>query len=305
MSTETGPLLTGIHTFVTAARCQSFTRAGEELGISKSAVGKAIARLEARLGIALFHRTTRHISLTADGQAYYASCANALETLTEAERALVTGHERPAGRLRVDMPAAFGRTVLLPVLLRITQQHPDLRLTVTFNDHLVDPIEEGIDLLVRFGPVEDSTGLVARPLTRQRLVICAAPAYLAAHGRPTSIEALNNHRCIVGYRRGRSLAWTVENATGESVRINPPPTFELSDGDAILRAALSGCGLCQVPISLAREAIDNGDLVPVLEAQSTHEVPVHAVWPATRHLLPKVRRVVDELLEQARLGALD
>lgn len=305
MSTDNGPTLTGIHTFVTAARCQSFTRAAEELGISKSAVGKAIARLESRLDIALFHRTSRHISLTADGQAYYASCANALEALNDAERALITGHERPSGRLRVDMPAAFGRAVLLPVLLDIAQEHPDLRLTVTFTDHLVDPIEEGIDLLVRFGPVEDSSGLVGRPLTRQRLVICGSPAYLEAYGMPTAIDSLDNHRCIVGYRRGRSLAWTVQDDNGALVRIHPPATFELSDGDAIVRTALSGCGLCQVPISLAREAIDRGALIPVLEQQSTHEVTVHAIWPATRHLLPKVRRVVDELLKQAQVGALD
>ncbi|KEZ76200.1 LysR substrate-binding domain-containing protein [Salinisphaera hydrothermalis] len=101
------------------------------------------------------------------------------------------------------------------------------------------------------------------------------------------------------YRRGQTLAWTVENAAGESVRIDPRPTFELSDGDAIMRAALNDRGLCQVPSSLARESIDNGDLVPVLEAQSAHEVPVHAVWPATRHLLPKMRLVVDEQLKQA------
>lgn len=306
MSTENdGPVLNGVHTFVTAARCQSFTRAAEELGISKSAVGKAIARLEDRLATKLFHRTTRQISLTADGQAYYASCANALEALANAERTLVTGHERPSGRLRVDMPAAFGRSVLLPVLLNITRQHPDLTLTVTFTDHLVDPIEEGIDLLVRFGPVDDVTGLVARPLTHQRLVICAAPEYLRAYGIPGSIDELRDHRCIVGYRRGRPLAWSVNDAEGAAIRLNPPPTFELSDGDAIVTAALSGSGLCQVPISLARDALDSGNLVTVLDDTSAQEVPIHAVWPATRHLLPKVRQVVDELLRQAKSGALD
>ncbi|SOC56502.1 transcriptional regulator, LysR family [Chromohalobacter canadensis] len=306
MSTDTdGPTLNGIHTFVTAARCKSFTLAAEELGISKSAVGKGIARLEERLGTPLFHRTTRQISLTADGEAYYASCSEALETLHNAERTLVTGHEKPSGRLRVDLPAAFGRKVLLPVLLNITRQHPELSLTVTFTDRLVEPIDEGIDLLVRFGPVGDVSGLVARPLTRQRLVTCAAPSYLKSRGRPVSLDDLEDHQCIVGHRRGRPLAWTVKPSADRTVRINPPATYELSDGDAIISAAISGCGICQIPISLARKAIEKGDLITILDEFSIHDVPVSAIWPATRHLLPKVRRVVDELLNQAQQGALD
>lgn len=306
MSTNTdGPTLNGIHTFVTAARCKSFTLAAEELGISKSAVGKGIARLEERLGVPLFHRTTRQISLTADGEAYYASCSEALETLHSAERTLVTGHERPSGRLRVDLPAAFGRKVLLPLLLNITRQHPELSLTVTFTDRLVDPIEEGLDLIVRFGPVGDVSGLIARPLAQQRLITCAAPVYLEQQGMPVTLDDLAHHQCIVGYRRGRPLAWVMKTAPDQTVRINPPATYELSDGDAIISAAISGCGLCQIPVSLAREAINKGELKTVLDEFSIHDVPVSAIWPATRHLLPKVRRVVDELLMQAQQGALD
>lgn len=134
--------LNGLVTFVTTARAGTFTEAAEALGISRSAVGKAIARLEVRLGVRLFHRTTRRISLTTDGEAYYASCAAALDEISAAEACLGSAAHLPSGRLRIDMPSSFGRLVVMPVLLKLCQQYPDLQLTVTFTDHFVDPIEE-------------------------------------------------------------------------------------------------------------------------------------------------------------------
>lgn len=154
----------GVITFVTAARSNSFTEAAERMGISKSAVGKSIARLEGRLGVQLFHRTTRRISLTADGDAYFFACSTALEEIGAAESGLGPGAREPSGRLRVDMPVAFGRRVVAPLLFEIANKYPALQLNMTFSDHLVDPIEEGIDLLVRYGELKDTSGLVARCL---------------------------------------------------------------------------------------------------------------------------------------------
>jgi DNA-binding transcriptional LysR family regulator len=291
----------GVITFVVAARSSSFTEAAEQLAISKSAVGKAIVRLEKRLGTQLFHRTTRRISLTADGEAYYAACALALEEIGAAESGLGPGSREPSGRLRVDMPVAFGRRVVAPLLFEIANKYPALQLNITFSDHLVDPIEEGIDLLIRFGDLKDAAGLVARRLTVQRWAICAAPDYLARFGTPTSLEALKDHHCIVGHRRGQPLSWRVRRGA-ETVRFAPPATHQIGDGEAMILAAVAGVGLCQMPRSLFKDDIDAGRLIEVLAGHEPDAVEVHALWPKVSHLRPKVRYVVDELVRLCGQG---
>ena len=296
--------LSGIATFVAVARAASFTQAGTALGISKSAVGKAVARLEDRLGVKLFHRTTRRLALTADGEAYFAVCARALEGIAEAEGSLGGKLLVPAGRLRIDMPAAFGRKVMLPILLDIGKAYPALQLTLTFTDDVIDLVEEGVDLAIRFGTLEDSSDLVARRLTSHRWVICAAPAYLVAQGVPQVLADIAHHDCIVGYRRGRPLAWhIVEN--GQPARLAPPPTHQISDGEAMVDAAVAGIGLCQMPLALMRPHIEAGQLVTVLDDWTSREIDVHAVWPRTAHLRPKVRHVVDTLVKLGGEGRLD
>lgn len=286
----------GILTFVMAARSNSFTEAGGRLGVSKSAVGKSIARLEERLGVQLFHRSTRRISLTADGDAYFIACSNALEEIGAAESGLGPGTREPSGRLRVDVPVAFGRRVVAPLLFEIANKYPALQLSLTFSDHLVDPFEEGIDLLVRFGELRDTSGLVARRLTRQRWAVCASPDYLARFGTPQTLEELTQHRCIVGHRRGQPLAWRVMQA-GQTVRYAPPSTHQIGDGEAMILGAVAGAGLCQMPRSLFQNDIEAGRLVEVLQAYEPAAVDVHAVWPKVSHLRPKVRYVVDELVK--------
>lgn len=285
----------GVITFVVAARSTSFTEAAGRLGISKSAVGKSIARLEERLGVQLFHRSTRRISLTADGDAYFIACSTALEEIGAAESGLGPGTREPSGRLRVDMPVAFGRRVVAPLLFEIAKKYPGLQLNMTFSDHLVDPIEEGIDLLVRFGELKDTSGLVARRLARQRWAICAAPGYLERFGVPGTLEDLNRHHCIVGHRRGQPLAWKVRQGQ-ETVRYAPPPTHQIGDGEAMILAAVAGVGLCQMPRCLFKDDIEAGRLVEVLGQHEPEPVEVHAVWPKVSHLRPKVRYVVDELV---------
>lgn len=296
--------LGGIATFVAVARAKSFTAAGERLGISKSAVGKAVARLEERLRLKLFHRTTRQLSLTADGEAYFAVCAQALEGIAEAEGGLGSRLSEPAGRLRVDMPAAFGRKVMLPILLDLGRRYPALQLTLTFSDHVIDLLEEGVDLAIRFGVLEDSSELVARKLTSHRWVICATPAYLQQHGQPQTLADIAAHRCIVGHRRGRPLAWHLTEA-GVPTRFAPPPTYQISDGEAMIDATLAGMGLCQMPLALFRQYLETGQLTTVLDAYTTQQIDVHAVWPRSAHLRPKVRHLVDTLLDLAQQGKLD
>lgn len=296
--------LSGVVIFVTAARAGSFTLAADRLGITKSAVGKSIAKLEDRLGCKVFHRSTRRLGLTVDGEAYFASCSQAVDEILAAEAFLTSNQKTPGGRLRIDLPAAYGRSVVLPVLLDILAAYPELKLTVTFSDSVVDLIEEGIDLSIRFGTLKDSSGLVARRLAVQKQIICAAPSYIEKYGYPKSLEELQQHRCIVNYRRGQRVSWTVLDETGVLTRITPPGTHEVGDGDAIIAMAAAGQGICQMPGSLIRDHLNAGRLVPVLENYSQGDVAIHAVWPQTRHLQPKVRRVVDELVARAEKGDL-
>lgn len=296
--------LAGIRTFIAAARAGSFTAAAAELGVSKSAVGKSIARLEERLRVKLFHRTTRRLALTADGDAYYATCAAALGEIQAMEETLAARAGVPGGRLRIDVPMFYGRRVVLPVLLRMARRYPQVQLTVSFSDDLIDPVQEGVDLLIRFGPLPDASTLVARSLGRQQLVTCAAPDYLAAAGTPATLDALARHACIVGYRRGQPLGWSFYDAHGKVMRFAPPPTHQFDDGEAILSAALAGCGLCQMPSSLLGEYLADGSLVAVLGDVSAY-MEVNLVWPRTRHVLPKVRWLVDELVCLREQGALD
>ena len=296
--------LEGIPAFVAVARARSFSKAAVELGLTKSAVGKRIARLEARLGLKLIHRTTRVTSLTPDGEAYLAACGAALEEIAAVEAALTSAHKVISGQLRLNMPVAFGRRVLLPILLEISAPHPGLSLSLTFTDTTIDPLGGGADLMIRFGALPDSSHLVARHLGLQDRVICASPNYLRRHGRPRSLADLKAHRAIVGSREGPPSAWVVRD-NGVEKRITPPPAHEMSDGEAMVDAALAGFGMVQMPASLVRSHIEEGRLVRVLEDVSPAPVEVHALWPLQAQLSPKVRYVVDQLVAHAAKGRLD
>ena len=295
--------LAGATVFVAAARTGSFTLAAERLGITKSAVGKAIARLEARLGTKLFHRTTRLTRLTADGEAYLAACASAIDEVSAAQAALSSAGRVLSGRLRIDMPVAFGRHVLLPILIEIARSHPDLQLSLTFTDATSDLLQEDVDLAIRFGALKDSSNLIARHLVDQGRVICGAPAYLDRHGRPTTSADLRGHLGVVGSPKGPPLAWVVRE-DGQVRRIAPPATHQVSDGEAMVDAAVAGLGLCQAPASMVRAHLAEGRLEAVLADLSTVPVEVHAVWPRQAHLSPRVRHVVDRLLAEAAKGKL-
>jgi len=297
--------LGSITAFVTTAQHGSFTSAAERLGLTKSAVGKSVARLEDRLGLKLFQRSTRRLSLTPDGERYLLSCQNALDVLDQAEAELTSHATHPSGRIRIDLPAAFGRQRVLPYLLKVANQCPELNLTVTFSERFVDLIEEGIDLVVRIGELADSSGLVARRLTTQKLIICAAPRYLEHHGAPETPQGLNYHKCIVGLRRGQPISWLLKEPDGRLTRYPPPPTHEFADGDAMLDAVIAGCGLSQLPLWLVREDLERGTIREVLQGHSGGEMPISALWPASRQMLPKTRYVVDALVEAAQQGALD
>ena len=296
--------LDGVVAFVEAVKLSSFTAAADNLGITKSAVGKSVARLEARLGVKLLHRTTRRLTLTPDGEAYYASCRHALEEIGAAEAALAATSVDLTGRLRIDAPVAWGRQFLLPILTGIAKKHPGLTLSLSLADRIIDPVEEGVDLAIRFGESKDTTNLVMRKLTEQRACIFASPEYLALRGAPDSIEDLQHHDCIVGFRRDIPATWRVKSPDGSIRRIQPRVTHEIGDGGAIVDAAVAGLGIAQMPMSVVAADIESGRLVRLLDDETEVNVGIYAIWPASRHLLPRVRHVVEVLVEEGKRGGL-
>jgi DNA-binding transcriptional LysR family regulator len=298
--------LSGVTVFVAAARAKTFTQAAERLGLTKSAVGKSVMRLEERLGFKLFHRTTRLIRLTADGEAYLAACSAAVDEIKAAEAALASSNQVLSGRLRINMPVVFGRRIVLPILLRIARSNPELTLSLTFTDTTSDLLSQDVDLAVRFGALKDSSHLIGRHLVTQDRVICASPEYLRARGEPKTLDDVGAHHCVMGMGsvNGPPLYWAVMDQ-GHERRIHPPATHQMSDGEAMVEAAIAGLGLLQLPISVLREPIARGLLIPVLKELSSTAVDVHAVWPKQSHLSPRVRQVVDQLIVAAARGELD
>lgn len=288
---------TGIREFVLTVDHGSLTAAAAQLGVTGSAVGKSISRLEARLGVQLLHRTTRRIDLTSEGEAYLLSCRRIFDELDQTESFLATGHQHPIGRLRVDLPTTFGRRHIVPVLLDLAEQHDRLDLDVTLRDQPLDMVAQGIDLAVRIGTLGDHPDLVARRLGEQHLITCASPAYLARKGIPQTYPDLSRHDCLTGWRHGAKPSWLLKDEHGNYERRDVAARHELTDGDALLEACLRGAGLAQLPMWLAGQAIASGALVTVLSEISGAKMPIHVIWQKTWHMQPKVRVTVDRLIE--------
>ncbi|MFC3058455.1 LysR family transcriptional regulator [Paenirhodobacter populi] len=296
--------LAGVQAFVEAARHLNFTEAARTLGVTKSAVGKSVSRLEARLGTQLIHRSTRRLVLTADGEAYLAVARRALEEIGAAETSLASGNRDIVGRLRVDAPAAWGREVLLPILFGITQEHPGLHLSLSFTDRIIDPIEERVDLVIRFGETPDTSGLITRKLAEQRAPLVAAPGYLARKGAPSTPEDLHHHDCITGVRRDVPTGYRIARGDGQPERLHVLATHEIGDGSAVVEAAMAGLGIAQMPLSLVARPLAEGRLVEVLPEYGIAPVGIYALWPETRHLLARIRYVVDVLARHGQQGTL-
>ncbi|MGU9855420.1 LysR family transcriptional regulator [Pseudomonas sp. LF245] len=289
----------GIPEFILAAQLGSFTAAALQLGVTSSAVGKSVTRLEKRLGIKLLHRTTRKLNLTHEGEVYLASCLRIMEELRGVEGSFLSGVAEPKGRLRIDLPAAFGRRHIAPMLITLARRYAQLDLTLTFGERKVDMVNEGIDLAVRIGDLRDDPELVARRLGEQRLVICAAPQYLQAAAPLQSKADLLAHDCIIGWRSGLRKTWLLTNAKGSVEEQEVRVRHEFGDGEVMLRATLDGAGLCQLPTWLVAEHLRSGALVTVLDDCAGATMPIHVIWPHTRYVQPKVRVVVDALLAMA------
>jgi DNA-binding transcriptional LysR family regulator len=289
--------LTGISAFVRTAEALSFVAAGRALGISASAVGKNVAKLEESLGVRLLHRTTRRVALTDEGMLFYERCRRILDDLRDAEAMLSHAARKPRGRLRVSLPT-IGYRFLLPVLPEFKQRYPEVELDLDFNDRIVDVVEEGLDAVIRSGELTDST-LMSRRLGPFSFVLCASPQYLERNGSPRIPEDLERHDCL-RFRfptTGKLQDWSFTDVDAAN-QIRLSSALTCNNMEALRAAAIDALGIAYMPDFLARDAIISGVLRTVLDEYLANPGQFSILWPSNRHLSPKLRVFVDFLGER-------
>lgn len=289
--------------FAAVARNGSFAAAARELGLAPSSVAKSVARLEADLGTRLFHRTTRALRPTAEGEQLHARCARILADIDALELMTAGPAEAPSGLLRVGAPIAYGIRFVVPVLQRMLADHPALSVDVRLSDERVDLVRDGLDATIRIGALDDS-GQTARQIGEQPLVLCASADYVRRHGAPRDVAGVEAH-AYIAFRmptsgRERPLTLLVD---GAEVQLQPASRFSLSHGEAMVQAVLLGGGIAQVPLHMVGEHLRAGRLVELLPDWRPVPLPVSVVVPASRMMPPRVRSFIDALL--ARRAAAD
>jgi len=285
--------LGSLNAFVRAAEARSFTVAGRQLGVSSSAIGKSVARMEERLGVRLFHRSTRSITLTAEGALFLDRCRRIFSEIEAAELELSQTHEAPRGTLRVGLPLVG--MLMIPTLAAFMRTYPEIMLDLDFSDRIIDVIEEGFDAVVRFADAGD-TRLMSRALGTYRRRLVAAPAYLAAKGVPKTPDDLKAHACLhhrfPTSRRFEQWPLPPEQA---GVEIELPKTAVASTLEPLIYMAEQGLGIAYLPDFAIGRQLREGLLVTVLDDYTDRSGPLRVLWPSSRHLAPKLRAFVDFL----------
>lgn len=283
--------------FARVVEAESFSAAARELGVAKSSVSKQVSRLEDELGVRLLNRTTRRLSLTEAGQTFYQGCQRVVAEAAAAESAVTHLGAAPRGRLTISAPMAFGLRHINPVLPALLGRCPELTIDLALNDRFIDLVEEGFDVGVRIARMKDSS-LVARRLAPSRSVVCAAPAYLAAHGTPRSVEDLARHECLLYSYLASGEVWRFEGPGGRrSIRVRG--RLRANSGEALLEAALAGTAIVRSPTFICGDAVRDRRLIRLLpEWVDPFEPVINAIYPAGRNLSPKVRVFIDFLVEQ-------
>ncbi|MBN8226836.1 LysR family transcriptional regulator [Corallococcus macrosporus] len=287
-----------IFAFMAVVDAGSFVGGGQSLGLTRSAAGKALARLESRLGVRLLNRTTRQLSLTDEGRVFHEHCLQVVAALDDAEASVGQRAGTPRGVLRITLPAAFGRRQVLPLLRDYLRAWPELQAEVSFTDGVSDIIEEGYDLAVRINASSTDTRLVSRVVARSPVFVCAAPAYLKAHGEPRTLEDLAAHECLLFSSRTRRQHWRLREKGGAPLKVEGRSRLRLDSGEAIRDAAIAGLGIAYLPGFLVGEDLANGRLKALLPSCETEFVPIMALYPSKRHLPAKVRRFIDLMVER-------
>ena len=296
--------LKGITPFLYTADLGSFTRAAEHLHLSSSAVSKSVARLEERLGVMLFERSTRRLALSDAGRAYYATCKRVLQELMDAENVLAEQASDLAGKVRIAVPASYGRLRVMPALLQLCGQYPKLQPSIAFNDRFVDLFEERVDIAVRIGmPSNWPAALGQMHLGDEHLIFCAAPSYLSRRGTPHTIADLEQHDCIAyGRSDGTPMTWLFAASDGQVERRDVTPRMTVGDAEARTAAVLAGLGVAQLATWLVQEHLASGTIVEVLPSYATPGLPLYLAWPLARQLTPKTGILLQELRQRLTIS---
>jgi DNA-binding transcriptional LysR family regulator len=282
--------------FVAAVECGSFSAAADRLRLTRSAVGKAVARLEERLGARLLHRNTRRSSLTEQGQLFYEHASRALAEVQAAAATLDNEQHEPRGRVRITMPVVFGRRCVAPALTALARAHPHLDLELSLTDRVVDVIDENVDVALRVGPFAPGADMAGRVLGGHWMLVCASPDYLARFRRPAGLADLADHQCIVYTRDGRLRPWEFVGKDGRAIEVAVPSRMRLDDLEVARDAALAGDGLARLPSWLIADDLKQGRLEVALAEERPFVHEMHAVWQHRRPLPLRVRVVVDAVL---------
>ncbi len=288
--------LGSIEVFCKAAELESFAATAMALGITAAAVSRSIARLEQRLKVRVFNRTTRQVRLTQDGRGYYEQCKQALEQIQNAER-MITGKQKlPSGRLRISVPTTYGHARLMPLLPKLMALYPDLELDIDISNRNIDFVEESFDLAIRLGEPQDSR-LVARTIENASLGIFCSPHYLRKFGQPKTLADLKNHQCIefVLPSTGKAMPWLFNDPTPKEIALKSRMRFH---GDVLgaVNLAAAGGGLVQTYHFIAQDYIERGALKEILKPLAGRSRKFSVLFPQNRHLSSKVRVFVDFLV---------
>ncbi|MET0051341.1 MAG: LysR family transcriptional regulator [Candidatus Thiodiazotropha sp.] len=286
--------LESLESFVAVVESGRFSTAAERLGIGKSVISRRVSELEDHLGALLLHRTTRQLSLTEAGRAFYPRAVQVLEDLSDAEQSVSQAQQELSGRIRLAAPLTFGQLHLAPALTAFMEQHPKVILDADFNDSEVNLIQEGIDLALRIGELADSS-MVARPLAPIRLLACASPGYLAKHGIPRTPQDLEQHQGLCYSNMPEPQKWRFIDSTGRGLNIRIPLRMQANNGQILLEAAAAGHGICLTPTFIAYQAILEGRLVRILEDYQSPAATAYAIYPNRRFIPQRVRAFADYL----------
>jgi DNA-binding transcriptional LysR family regulator len=293
--------LQSMNAFVRVVEQGSFARAADRLDMSTSAVSRQVAELEDHLGARLLNRTTRRLSLTESGQAYYERCVQLLADLEETEAQVSQATARPTGTIRLTCSIAFGIRHLAPAIGAFQKAYPAVRFDCSLSDRFVDLVEEGLDLAIRIGQLSDNN-LIARKIGETRLMVCASPEYLKRHGTPKRPEELTVHNCFTyEYVSVKNLWRFREKAgprAGEEIRVPIGGSIHGNNGEMLASIAAEGVGIVIEPDFIVGPMIENGRLVPILKGFEPPRSGVYAVYPSRRHLSAKVRSFVDFLADR-------
>jgi DNA-binding transcriptional LysR family regulator len=288
--------LTEMEAFVQVVDHGGFTDAARKMGLSKSAVSKHVSALEARLAVRLLTRTTRRVSPTEVGLAYYDRARSVLAGAEEADSMVTAMQATPKGSLRVSAPVNFGVSQVSPAVARFLCAYPEVDINMVLDDRFVELVAEGFDLAIRIGTLADSS-LKARKLAEARGVIAAAPSYLAAMGTPRSIDELTEHRLLHYSQLSTGNFWRLRGPTGEERQIRVGGRLTINNGEALMKAAEAGLGISQIPSFMLGDALTAGRLVEVLADRPPAVLGIYAVYPQGRFAQPKLRSFIDFLAE--------